>query len=61
MLMQYDAFLLDIEKYDFVIYNILKEILSNSIKKGLHQCSSIFIDSMFYSSIFKDFLGIEYI
>ena len=51
--MQYNAFLLDIEKYDFVISNIFKEMISNRIK--------ITFDSMFYSSIFKDFLGIEYI
>ena len=46
MLMQYNAFLLDIEKYDFVISNMLKEMLFNGIKITL---------SMFYSYIFKDF------
>ena len=32
MLMQYNAFLHDIEKYNFVISNDSKEMLSNSIK-----------------------------
>ena len=36
MLMQYNAFLLDIEKYNFVISNSLKEMLSNSIKITLY-------------------------
>ena len=43
MLMQYNAFLLDIEKYDFVISNMLKEMLFNGIKITLYGLYVLFI------------------
>ena len=59
MLMQYNAFLLDIEKYDFVISNILKEMLSNSIKITFF---FYMIYRLYVLFIYvQTFLGIEYI
>ena len=59
MLMQYNAFLLDIEKYDFVKSNTLKEMLSNSIKITLffYMINRIYVLFIY----FQRFLGIEYI
>ena len=57
--MQYNAFLLDIEKYDFVKSNTLKEMLSNSIKITLffYMINRIYVLFIY----FQRFLGIEYI
>ena len=58
--MQYNAFLLDIEKYNFVISNSLKEMLSNSIKitlKFFYMINRIYVLFIY----FQRFLGIEYI
>ena len=57
--MQYNAFLHDIEKYNFVISNDSKEMLSNSIKITLffYMINRIYVLFIY----FQRFLGIEYI